>query len=123
MTKMVKVKALFVSLLAIAALLQTAAVAAESKPKYKKATGQVVSANPTSIVIKGRLKQPLTIAVNAGTEIVGARAAKAGDKVAVNYRVDKNGNTATRINVRTQATEKTAAAPAATASTAAPKLN
>jgi hypothetical protein len=105
-------KSLLVMLLAIA-FIQTAAMAADSKPKYKKATGQIVSANPTSIVIKGRAKQQLTVAVNTGTEIIGAKAAKAGDTAAVNYRADKNGNTATRIKVITQAAEKPASAPAA----------
>lgn len=115
--KIFKIRILLI-LLSIIALMQTAAVAAEPKVKYKKATGQVVSANPTSIVVKGRSKQPVTMAVNAGTEIIGAKAAKAGDKAAVNYRVDKNGNTATRIKVLSSAVEK----PAAVASTSVPDM-
>lgn len=103
-------KGLLVMLLAVT-FIQTAAMAAESRPKYKKATGQVVSANPSSIVLKGRTKQ-LTAAINAGTEIIGAKAAKAGDTATVNYRADKNGNTATKIKVVAQASEKPVSAPA-----------
>jgi hypothetical protein len=106
------VKALLVVLLSMAFMV-TAAMAAESRPRYKKTTGQVVSATPTSIVIKGRAKQPVTVAINSGTEITGAKAAKAGDTAAVNYRADKNGNTATKIKVVEQAPEKQAASPAA----------
>lgn len=104
-------KVLMAVLVAIA-LFQTPAMAAQAKAKYKKTTGQVLSANQTSIVVKGRAKQPLTVAINAGTEIVGAKSVKAGDTAAVNYRSDPNGNTATKISVTAQASEKPAAATA-----------
>jgi Flp pilus assembly protein CpaB len=120
--KAFKMKALLVALLTILALAQTTAMAAESKPKYKKTTGQVVSVNQNEIVIKGRSKQPLTLALNAGTEVIGAKTAKAGDTAAVNYRVDKNGKTATRIKVLPPAAEKPASAPSA-ASPAVQKTN
>jgi hypothetical protein len=124
-----KMKTLFVSLVIMLAFLQTmAAMAADSKnpaelkPTYKKVTGQVVSANPTSIVIKGRSKGPLTLAVTDRTDMIGAKAAKAGDRAAVNYRVDRNGNTATRIEVLSVSAKSVSppAAPAPAASSPKP---
>lgn len=120
------VKILFVLPVIMLALLQTGAMAADSKnaarqkPKYKKVTGKVVSVSPTSIVIKGRSKNPRTLAITNKTDIIGARAVKAGDKAAVNYRADKNGNTATRIKVLSALAESVSA-PAASAP-AAPSL-
>lgn len=108
--KLMKAKLLFVSLLTIMAVLQSAAMAGELKPGYKKVSGRVVSANPTSIVIKGRAKEPLTLAVTAKTKVIGAKAAKAGDRATVNYRADKNGKTATKIKIMASA-EKPASAP------------
>jgi hypothetical protein len=99
--KMAKIRMAFVLAVAVLALLQTAAMAADSKnaaqPKYKKVTGKVVSASPTSIVIKGRSKDPLTLAITGRTKTSGA--VKAGDKAEVNYRSDESGNTATKITV------------------------
>ncbi len=69
------------------------------KPQYKKVTGSVVSVSPTSIVIKSRVKGDMTIAVTPDTDIVNGKAAKQGDRACVNYRVDKTGKTATRIEV------------------------
>jgi hypothetical protein len=110
--KLLNTKMVLVSLLTILALIQSAAMADEAKPKYKKVSGQIMSATPTGIVIKGaRSKQPLTLTVNAGTEIIGAKSVKAGDKAAVNYRADKNGNTATRIKVTVQAEKPESNAP------------
>lgn len=84
-----------------ALLLSQGAAAAEpknasnAKPYYKKVSGEVVSLSQNSIVIKTRSKGPLTLAVTKNTDI--AVQPKAGDRATVNYRVDKNGKTATRI--------------------------
>ena len=104
--KISTIKAMFVAVLMVITLAETSAMAAEAKAKYKKTTGQVVSVSENGIVLKGRSKQPVTVAVNGGTEILGAKAAKAGDTVAVNYRVDKNGKTATRIKVIAETADK-----------------
>lgn len=88
------------TLLIYAAAAQAAETKAEAKrPQYKKVTGSVVSVSPTSIVIKSKVKGDMTIAVTPETDMVNGKAAKPGDKARVNYRVDKTGKTATRIEV------------------------
>jgi hypothetical protein len=94
------------ALLIVAALfvLVQAAVGAETKatpakPQYKKVTGDVVSVSPSAIVVKSKTKGDMTLAVTATTDLVNSKAAKAGDRVRVNYRADKNGKAATRIEV------------------------
>ena len=100
-----RITSILVSIVALFLLGQAAALAAETmgaaqpKPKYKKITGEVVSASPASIVIKNKTKDALTLAVTDKTKVIGGKTAKAGDRAVVNYRVDKNGNTATRIEV------------------------
>lgn len=124
-----KMKTLFVLLGIMLALLQGGALAADSgnakpsKPKYKKVTGEVVSASATSIVIKGRTKGPLTLAITAETDMVGAKTAKPGDRAAVNYRVDKNGSTATRITVLAASAKAVSSQPAPAPEASAPKSN
>lgn len=93
---------LLMATLALSAMTAGAADAAKAtsaKPKYRKVTGKVVSASPTNIVVKGRSKTPVTLAVTEKTRVVDSRTAKAGDKVAVNYRIDESGKTATKIKV------------------------
>jgi hypothetical protein len=116
------------ALLIVAALfvLVQAAVGAETKatsarPQYKKVTGDVVSVSPSAIVVKSKVKGDMTLAVTASTDLVNGKAAKAGDRVRVNYRADKSGKTATRIEVlsATGATSQGAAPKTATAAPAA----
>jgi hypothetical protein len=125
--KKFKRETLFISLALMFALTGAAAMAADStdagraKAKYKKVTGEVMSVTPNSIVIKGRKAAgPITLAVTQKTAVIGANSVKAGDRAAVNYRVEKNGNTATRINVLS-ASAAPAAAPAS--GTPSPKRN
>ena len=74
--------------------------ASNVKPHYKKISGEVISLNQNSIVIKTRSKGPLTMAVTKNTDMAG-QPLKASDRATVNYRVDKNGKTATRISLAT----------------------
>lgn len=83
---------------AAAAIDQSDKGSAPVKTRYKKVTGEVVSIDQNSLVIKSKVKGNLSMAVTKNTDMLG-RAAKAGDRAAVNYRIDKNGFTATRIAV------------------------
>ena len=113
---MMKTAKASIALLAGLLLLVTAAVAAEtkspSKAQYKKVTGDVVSVSQTAIVVKSKVKGDMTLALTEKTDMAGAKA-KAGDRVRVNYRQDKKGLTATRIEVlpAAGAAKQTAAAP------------
>jgi hypothetical protein len=124
---MFKIATVFVSLVAALALSQAAAMAADSKnaaPKYKKVAGEVVSATPTSIVIKGKGKKgPITLAVTDKTDMIGAKAAKTGDRAQVNYRVDENGNTATKIKVLSVSAKAVSPAEAPASAASPPKPN
>ncbi len=102
-----KIKLVIVSAIAVFALMQTAganaANPAQPKSKQKQVTGQVVSVSDTSIVVKGKTRGAVTLAVNEKTVFVGNKAAKAGERAAVKYRADKTGNTATKIKVIAEA--------------------
>lgn len=116
--EMIKIKTAIVSVLTMIALMQTAVMAAEPKntapkPKYKKVTGEVVSASPSSIVIKGRSKDPVSLAITDNTDMIGSKSAKVGDRAAVNFKTDKNGNIATRIKVLSASTKSASPQPAA----------
>jgi hypothetical protein len=119
--KKIKAAALFILALLVLTQAALAAEKTDAKPKYKKVTGNVVSLTKTGIVVKSKAKGDVALAVTDKTDIVDGKAAKAGDKVAVNYRMDKSGKTATRIEVlspvakapQAQPVTKAAAAPAA----------
>ena len=100
---MYKIKLVLVSAIAVFALMQTAGATAanpaQPKAKLKQVTGEVVSVSDTAIVVKGKTRGAVTLAVNEKTMFVGNKAAKAGERAAVKYRVDKAGNTATKIQV------------------------
>jgi hypothetical protein len=102
-----KIKLVVVSVIAVFALMSTAGATeanpAQSKPKHRQVTGQVVSVSDTSIVVKGKTRGAVTLAVNEKTVFVGNKAAKAGERAAVKYRADKTGNTATKIKVIAEA--------------------
>jgi hypothetical protein len=82
--------------LACSFLAPAAAAAKEAPAKYKKVTGEVVSIGQDSISIKSRTKGTMKLAITKDTDVVG-QPVKTGDKATVNYRQDKDGNTATRI--------------------------
>ncbi len=89
--------------------------AAKQEAKYRQVTGDVVSVNQDSIVIKSRTKGTMTLAVTKTTDMIG-QPAKTGDKATVNYREDKERNVATRITVKAPAKasqDRTAKAPPA----------
>jgi di/tripeptidase len=121
--KKIKAAALFIVALLVLSQAALAAEKTDAKPKYKKVTGNVVSLTKTVIVVKSKAKGDVTLAVTDKTDIVDGKAAKAGDKVAVNYRMDQSGKTATRIEVlspvakapQARPVTKAAAAPAAKA--------
>lgn len=93
--------------------------AAKTHGKYRQVTGKVVSIGSDSIVIKSRSKGEMKLAITKNTDMIG-QPVKTGDKATVNYRVDNDTNTATRIAAKT-ASKRTSAkrretAPAAAAS-------
>jgi hypothetical protein len=108
-------------LLLIALSLATqGAMAAEGKKStkhdatYRKVTGEVLSISDDSIVIKSRSKGAMTLAITKTTDRIGS-AVKAGDKATVNYRMDGDKLTATRIAAK-DAAAKSERKPATTAS-------
>lgn len=121
--KKIKAAVLFIVALLVLSQAALAAEKTDAKPKYKKVTGNVVSLTKTVIVVKSKAKGDVTLAVTDKTDIVDGKAAKAGDKVTVNYRMDQSGKTATRIEVLSPVAKapqawpvtKAAAAPAAKA--------
>lgn len=99
-----------VSILAVLLLLANLALSADTKqaaeakrPQYKKVTGEVVSAGPNSIVVKSRSKGDVSLALTSKTDIINGKTPKPGDRVRVNYRLDKSGKTATRVEILAQA--------------------
>lgn len=92
------------------------------KAKYRKVTGEVVSMTASSIVIKSRTKGNVSLAITNKTDLSAAKAIKPGDRARVNYRDDRSGKTATRVekldsnkapaqNAAGQGTKKTGANP------------
>ena len=90
--------------------------AAKHDPTYRKVTGKVLSVSDDSIVIKSRTKGAMTLAITKTTDKIGS-AVKAGDKATVNYRVDGDKYTATRITAP-DAAAKSERKPAKTVSAA-----
>ena len=112
------IKRMSLLLLACSLLTQGAAAgekakAAKQEATYRQVTGEVVSLAPDKITIKSRTKGPMTLVITKTTDMIG-QPVKEGDKAMVHYRVDENGNTATRISAKNAKTaaKRNGAAPA-----------
>lgn len=68
----------------------------------------MVSAGHNSIVVKSRSKGDVSLALTSRTDIVNGKTPKPGDRVRVNYRLDKSGKTATLVEVLAQAAARPA---------------
>ena len=74
-----------------------------AKPKYRVITGDVLSVKEHRLVIKSKRQGAVTLATTKKTTTIGAKHVKKGDRAKVRYRHDKNGKTATRINILSSA--------------------
>jgi hypothetical protein len=109
--------------LALSLLAQGAAAAegkkhAKQEATYRQVTGEVVSLGQDKIAIKSRTKGTMTLAITRTTDMIG-QPLKAGDKATVHYRVDENGNIATRISAKKVSAKAAAKRNAAASSSAA----
>lgn len=93
------VLAVMLTTTSVAPVAETRPAVEPKKPQYKRVTGKVVSVSATGIVIRSRVKGDMTIGITKKTNMVHGKAPKQGDRARVNYRIDRSGKTATRIEV------------------------
>ena len=87
------------SLFAQGAAAAEGAKAPKQEAAYRQVTGEVGSMASDKIAVKSRTKGTMTLAITKKTDMIG-QPVKEGDKATVHYRVDSNGNTATRITAK-----------------------
>jgi len=112
-------KALLTTLMFAVVLAPFAAAAQKPAAKEMKATGTIVSATDTSLVVSsGKTKKETSYVLNADTKKTGAM--MAGAKVTVEYKVSGKERVATSVEAAEAAAAMTAATPSGTKKAAKP---